>query len=385
MLKAAQAASLDDDDDEPEEELTFEEYKKREIEKMKAEGWIVEGEEGPPGAGGPPKKAAPPPPPRTSIPGMFSKVEYDTSHMWGATPEAQPEEEEPQEEEIKLDFTGTKVAEKYEILEQIGSGVSSIVHKAKLKAGGSEFTLKAVTPETNSFISVPAKQTGKNLKACQHPSVVKLVEEFQEGDNLYLILEKLPGTAASVLSKSGQTWTQKQACTVLTQILQAVAHIHSKGLTHGDLSHSNILAGDASVSSVKVGGFSKCLTGETDNDLFCESGFKAPEVVDRKKHGQAVDLWSVGCLAFLFLSGKLPFKDNNNVRLNANIRKGSYTMDSEWDAIDEKAKDFVKKLLVVDPATRPTAAQALEHPWIKSGGSDGEVKGFAKNLLATLS
>lgn len=125
LLKAAMEANLDDDKGNDMDDMSYEEYKKREIEKMKAEGWVVEGEAAPAGsnqAGGPPKKPAPPPPPRTSIPGMFSKVEYDTSHMWNQdlAPAAPVEDDTPAEEEIPVDFTGTKVAEKYEILEQIG-------------------------------------------------------------------------------------------------------------------------------------------------------------------------------------------------------------------------------------------------------------------------
>jgi len=70
------------------------------------------------------------------------------------------------------------------------------------------------------------------------------------------------------------------------------------------------------------------------------------------------------------------------MRLNQNIRKGSYTFDAaDWEGIDDKAKDLVKSLLTVDPAARLTAAKALENPWIKSGGSSAVViKNFTKNL-----
>jgi len=381
--------SKDDEADvDPYDGLSFEEYRKREIEKMKAEGWVVEGEGPPPSSaapanpGGPPRKPAPPPPPRTSIPGMFSKVEYDTSHMWNADLTQENQEiEENQEEEIKIDFTGTKVAEKYEILEQIGSGVTSVVRRAKLKDSDKEFALKVVTSETNTLGGLGGKNTLKNLKLCQHNHIVKLIDEFQEGDNLYLVIEKLPGTAVNILRKLNKPWTEKDACHVITQILHAVSYVHSKGLIHGDLTPSNILAADDSLSAVKLGGFSKCSTQENEDDLFCEASFKAPEVIDRKKHGQPVDMWGVGCLAFFFLSGKLPFKDNNVMRLNQNIRKGSFTFDAaDWEGIDEKAKDFIKGLLSVDPAARLTAAKALEHPWITGGGSDAVSKNFSKNI-----
>jgi len=357
---------------------------------MKAEGWVIEGEGPPPDAqgpgvpGGPPRKPAPPPPPRTSVPGMFSKVEYDTSHMWNQDLVQDNPQEGEKEEDVPVDFTGKKVAEKYEIFEQIGSGVTSVVRRVKPKGEPQEFVLKVVTHETNTVGGISAKNTLKNLKQCQHEHVIKLVEEFQEGDNLYLVLEKLPGTAVSVLKKSSKMWTQKNSCQIITQLLKAVVHIHSKGLTHSDLSPSNILAGDDSVNSIKIGGFSKCGSGESDGDLFCDASFKPPEVIDRKKHGQGVDLWALGCLSFLFISGKLPFKDANVMRLNQTIRKGTINFDSaDWQGVDEQAKELVKGFLAVDPGARQTAEKGLENSWIKSGGSDAALPNFTKNLIST--
>jgi len=312
-------------------------------------------------------------------------VDYDTSHMWNqdlAPAAGTDDEPEQPEEEIPVDFTGKKVADKYEIFEQIGSGASSAVRRVKDKTSGNEYALKVVTPETNTLAGPGWKSTLKNFKACQHEFVVKLVDEFHEGDNQYLVLEKLPGTAAHILRKSSRPWTEKDACTVISQILKAIALVHSKGLIHGDVTPSNVLAANETSTSVKLGGFCKCSSTDTEEDLFCEASFKAPEVIERKKHGMAADMWSVGCLAFLYLSGKLPFKDSNVMRLNQNIRKGTYTFDAaDWEGVDEKAKDLVKGLLNVDPAARLTAAKALDHAWVKGGGNANvTIKNFAKNL-----
>jgi len=200
------------------------------------------------------------------------------------------EDAPPPEEEIPVDFSGTKVPEKYEILEQIGSGVCSAVRRVKDKATGKEYALKVVTPETNTLVGPGWKSTLKNLKACQHDSVVKLVDDFHEGDNQYLVLEKLPGTAVQVLRKVNRPWTEKDGCSVITQILQAAAFAHSKGLTHGDFTPSNVLAANDTCSAIKIGGFCKCSSVDTDEDLFCEASFKAPEVIDRKKHGTQADM-----------------------------------------------------------------------------------------------
>jgi len=272
-------------------------------------------------------------------------------------------------------------------LERLGSGVSSVVFRAKTLDSGEEVAVKVIRPGiTHLLPSLTWKDTYKVLSTClPHDRIVKVIEHFNEGDDLYIVVEKLPGTAVSILREGKLTeWTQKDACRLSLQLLEAVQQVHSKGYTHCDISASNILATDDKVSGIKLAGFTKVISGETDNDLFCEANFKAPEVVERKKHTQSVDLWATGCLAFLFLTGKLPFKDTNTVRLNNNTTKGNYTMeDADWSGIDSKAVDLVKGLLTIDPSARLTAKQALESEWIKGGGSSAAIPNFFKNLTET--
>jgi len=74
------------------------------------------------------------------------------------------------------------------------------------------------------------------------------------------------------------------------------------------------------------------------------------------------------------------------MRLNQNIRKGSYTLEpADWEGVSEQAKELAKSLLSVDPAARLSPAKALDNAWIKSGGSDTPLKNFHKNLNATFS
>jgi len=125
---------------------------------------------------------------------------------------------------------------------------------------------------------------------------------------------------------------------------------------------------------------------EIEDDLLCEPQFKAPEVLERKKHGKPVDIWSIGCLSYLLLSGNLPFEDSNIMRLNSNIKNGKFNFPDEiWAEIDPQAKDFVTHLLKIEPSARPTAEQALQHPWILGGGRDVAIKHFHATLKANKS
>lgn len=94
-------------------------------------------------------------------------------------------------------------------------------------------------------------------------------------------------------------------------------------------------------------------------------GYVAPEVLKRHGYGQQVDMWSLGVITYILLCGYPPFFDQNNTELFKKIMAGKYQFDRPWwDNVSEKAKDFIKHLLVLDPSQRWTATQALNHPFI---------------------
>jgi serine/threonine protein kinase len=94
--------------------------------------------------------------------------------------------------------------------------------------------------------------------------------------------------------------------------------------------------------------------------------YVAPEVLMNKGYGPGVDMWAVGVLTYILLSGKPPFPCDNMSLLFQCIMSGTYSFqDLAWVRITSAAKDFIKQLLFVEPSLRLTAARALEHPWLK--------------------
>merc|ERR1719321_1458133 len=90
----------------------------------------------------------------------------------------------------------------------------------------------------------------------------------------------------------------------------------------------------------------------------------APEVLDKSYTSQC-DLWSMGVVVFVLLSGYFPFQAGDQRELLNLIRKGNYTMyEQEWAPVSIQARHFVQNLLVFAPDKRMTAAEALRHPWI---------------------
>ena len=115
-------------------------------------------------------------------------------------------------------------------------------------------------------------------------------------------------------------------------------------------------------------GLSKIFNDEEVMRTACGTpGYVAPEVLKRRGYGREVDLWSLGVITYILLCGYPPFYDENNQNLYQQIMQGQYQFDSpHWDDISDQAKDFITKLLVVDPKKRYTTKQALEHEFITS-------------------
>lgn len=131
----------------------------------------------------------------------------------------------------------------------------------------------------------------------------------------------------------------------------------------------------------------------THKSIACGTpGYVAPEVLAQIPYGRAVDVWSIGVIAYILLCGYPPFydEDGNDDNLFDQIMHGEYEFDSPyWDNISEPAKDFIRHLICVNPVKRYTCKTALEHPWISGNlASDKDIyhsvseqlrKNFAKN------
>ena len=108
----------------------------------------------------------------------------------------------------------------------------------------------------------------------------------------------------------------------------------------------------------------------------------APEVLGMS-YGLQCDIWSCGVVLFLILSGQQPFKGADNEETFTNIVDGKYSFsDSSWNTISNDAKDMTQKLLTWDENARPTAAVALEHPWITSGGTSRTIKSLREKVTS---
>lgn len=136
-----------------------------------------------------------------------------------------------------------------------------------------------------------------------------------------------------------------------------------------DVKPENILFADDTDASLQLAGFSLAsrIPVTSHATVSGTPGYVAPEVLQDKRQGEGMDLWSAGVVLYIMLCGYPPFYHEETSQLFRQIREGRYSFDSpNWDDISEHAKELVWQLLVVDPDRRVTTTAALAHQWLAS-------------------
>lgn len=200
---------------------------------------------------------------------------------------------------------------------------------------------------------------------------------------VYLVMEEVTGGELFDRIVQLGRYTEEDARYFTFKLLNAVLYLHDRKIVHRDLKPENILlASDAPGAELKLTdfGLSRIVALAPDGlrkTLRCGTpGYVAPEVLSREtsraalsQYSTACDLWSVGVVVYILLSASPPFFGQTDAEMNARVRAGSYRFPHKyWEGISSSARDFLGRLLAVDPARRMTAAEALQHDWVVSIG-----------------
>ena len=160
----------------------------------------------------------------------------------------------------------------------------------------------------------------------------------------------------------------------------AVYYMHSYGVAHRDLKPENVLMTSCDEDSdirILDFGLSKILgSNEKCNEPYGTLTYCAPEIIIDEPYNKAVDLWSLGVMAYLMVSGKLPFnhQDENEIARQVVYDEPDYSRNPIWKELSPECKDFIQRLLQKDQNKRMTIKEALEHKWIKKFDNDNYIE-----------
>jgi len=209
------------------------------------------------------------------------------------------------------------------------------------------------------------------MKELDHPNICKLLETSTQGRVMYFIMELCEGGELFDRIIERKFISERKSADVLRQVCSALFYAHNKGIAHRDVKPENIVFCSKSPEDWTVKlidwGLAHHFTGSTMTAAAGSLAYAAPEVIDSDGHSgytQACDLWSIGVVAYVMLSGKPPFWGSREQQL-ARSQKENYPFSAApWDTMRPKANNFVHSLLKAIPAKRLTIGEAVAHPWL---------------------
>ncbi|EEF51206.1 mitogen-activated protein kinase kinase kinase YODA [Ricinus communis] len=253
----------------------------------------------------------------------------------------------------------------------LGRGTFGHVYLGFNRESGEMCAMKEVTLFSDDPKSKEcAQQLGQEialLSRLQHPNIVQYYGSETVDDKLYIYLEYVSGGSIYKLLQEYGQFGEIAIRSYTQQILSGLAYLHAKNTVHRDIKGANILVDPTGRVKLADFGMAKHITGQS-----CPLSFKgspywmAPEVI-RKPNGcnLAVDIWSLGCTVLEMATTKPPWSQHEGVAALFKIGN-SKELPTIPDHLSEKGKDFVRQCLQRDPSHRPTAAQLLEHPFVKN-------------------
>lgn len=251
----------------------------------------------------------------------------------------------------------------------LGSGYNGAVLLAKdkstlTKCAVKRFKLQGLSTTDRQEIATECEI----LLSMDHPHIVRLVDVYESGDYLSLVMECMEGGELFERIKKRKRFPEDEAAQTTSQMLLAINYIHSHSIVHRDVKLENFLYESKTSEHLKMidFGFGKiCKQGTHMTDSLGTVAYCAPEVLTKRYTSQC-DLWSLGVIVFILLSGYMPFSGSDDSMI-IQIRQGKYKMKSErWEGVSRQAWEFTRQLIEVDPRKRLTAEEALKHEWIQA-------------------
>ncbi|GLH11531.1 Titin, partial [Gryllus bimaculatus] len=276
----------------------------------------------------------------------------------------------PQPVEIKT----SSVYDHYDILEEIGTGAFGVVHRCRERKTGNIFAAKFI-PVSHAMEKELIKKEIDIMNQLHHPKLINLHDAFEDDDEMVLIFEFLSGGELfERITAEGYSMSEAEVINYMRQICEGVKHMHEKNIIHLDIKPENIMCQTRSSTNVKLIDFGLATKLDPNEVVKISTGtaeFAAPEIVEREPVGFYTDMWAVGVLAYVLLSGLSPFAGDNDIETLKNVKACDWDFDEEAFAnVSEEGKDFIRRLLVKNKEKRMTAHECLLHAWLTGDHSN---------------
>jgi len=242
------------------------------------------------------------------------------------------------------------------------------------KDTGEQYAMKSVSLDGMAGGTIEELRKEIDIqRALTHPNICRLFESFEEEGQIHIIMEICTGGAlVSRMKRHSHGYGERAAATLVEKMLSATLYCHHNGVVHRDIKLDNFIyeneAEDSELKLIDFGFAAEVAPGkESMWDQLGTPSYMAPELWSdhQKEYDSSVDMWALGVVTYMLLSGKRPFHHQDRREKARMIKHDPLQFrGAEWDRVSAEAKDFCSKLMQKSPKDRMSASAATKHPWI---------------------
>ena len=248
--------------------------------------------------------------------------------------------------------------------EKLGEGTFGIVVIATHQITGEKVAVKILEKERilQEADKTRIEREIKILKNMRHNNIVHLYDIKETPSSLYIIMEYIKGKELFDYIISKKRLSELESCNFFQQIISGIEYLGKIGVVHRDLKPENLLLDEQKNIKIVDFGLSNIYKNNELLTTACGSPcYAAPEMINGESYmGLRVDIWSSGIVLFAMLCGYLPFEDSDNEILYKKITEGKFKTPNY---LSESCKDFLHRILNVNPEKRYRISQIKNHPW----------------------
>ena len=280
----------------------------------------------------------------------------------------------------------------FDELKVLGDGAFGIVTKCRDKDNNQIVAIKKMKQRYATFEECLQEKEVKSLRKIKHENVEKLLQVFRENEHLYLVFELLGDSLLKTINSRSQPFSNEEVRFIMRQIFAGLSVIHKQGFFHRDMKPDNLLWGENNVLKIADFGLAREIRSKPPyTEYISTRWYRAPEIILRHPfYNSPVDIWAAGCImAELYMLKPIfqgtsdtdqlykicavlgpptneSWPDGVKLAMKRNLilpQTSGQSLSALMPGASQEAIDLLKQIFSYDPARRPSASMALQHPF----------------------
>lgn len=288
---------------------------------------------------------------------------------------------------------GTRRVGRFELKGELGRGAQATVWLGYDPRLQREVAVKVINPDADAASVAQWLDEARAVSRLAHPNVVPVFEADQDGAVSFMVFEYVKGPTLTELLRTRGKLPEREAATLMRDVLDAIATAHAQGIVHRDLKPSNILLDAQGRPRVMDFGIAARVADAHDGRIAGTPGYISPEATAGAKPHPLMDVFAAGMMLGQMICGRPLLVERDPYRMLERTRDEDIAWPPEMadaktgkDATDDALRALVMRAVSRDPARRPESAAAFRnalHEWLDPApvGADGGDRATLEFLL----